>query len=51
MADFSIVTKKDVTKEEINSVFKQVAKNPLYKGIIAVTEEPAVSSDFIGDPQ
>lgn len=50
MADFCIVTKKDVTKEEINSVFKQVTQNPLYKGIIAVTEEPAVSSDFIGDP-
>ena len=50
MADFSIVTKKDVTKEEINSIFKQAAQNPLYQGIITVTEEPAVSSDFIGDP-
>lgn len=50
MADFSMVIKKDTTKEEINTVFKKAAEDPLYKGIVAVTEEPAVSSDFIGDP-
>jgi glyceraldehyde 3-phosphate dehydrogenase len=50
LADFSIVTKKDVTKEEINSVFKNAAQSPLYKGIVEVTDKPAVSSDFIGDP-
>jgi len=50
LADFTILTKKNTTKEEVNEVFKKAQDNPLYKGIVAVTEEPAVSSDFIGDP-
>ncbi len=48
ITDFTVLLKKDVTVEEINNVFKEAVENPLYKGIIAVTEEPFVSSDIIG---
>ena len=40
--------KKNVTVEDVNNAFKEAVKNPLYKGIVAVTEEPLVSSDIIG---
>ncbi len=49
LSDFAIVTKKDVTVEEVNEVFKKAAKEPYYQGILGVTEEELVSSDFIGN--
>ncbi|MEX1112092.1 MAG: type I glyceraldehyde-3-phosphate dehydrogenase [Candidatus Andersenbacteria bacterium] len=49
-ADFVAVLKKDVTVEDINAAFIEAVTNPIYKGVIAVTEENNVSSDFIGDP-
>lgn len=49
ISDFSIVTKKDVTVEQVNEVFKKAAKEPFYQGILGVTEEPLVSTDFIGN--
>ncbi len=48
ITDFTILLKKNVTIEEINNAFKEATENPLYKGIIAVTEQPLVSSDIIG---
>jgi glyceraldehyde 3-phosphate dehydrogenase len=48
MTDFAIITKRDVTIEEINQAFVEAEKNPLYKGILATTTEPVVSSDIIG---
>jgi glyceraldehyde 3-phosphate dehydrogenase len=48
ITDFAIVTKKEVTVEEVNQAFKEASKEALYKGILAVTEEPLVSSDIIG---
>jgi glyceraldehyde 3-phosphate dehydrogenase len=48
ITDFTILLKKNATVEEVNSAFKEAIQNPLYKGIIAVTEEPLVSSDIIG---
>ncbi len=49
MADFTFLTKKDVTVEEVNNVFKKAAKTPYYQGILDVTEEELVSSDFKGN--
>jgi glyceraldehyde 3-phosphate dehydrogenase len=49
MADFTFVTKKKVTIEEVNEVFRKAAKEPFYQGILAVTDEELVSSDFKGD--
>lgn len=49
MSDFVIITKRPVSVEEVNEVFKKAAKEPYYQGILAVTEEELVSSDFIGN--
>jgi glyceraldehyde 3-phosphate dehydrogenase len=48
ITDLTMLLKRDVTVEEINNTFKEASENPMYKGIIAVTEEPLVSSDIIG---
>ena len=50
LADITAVLKCKVTKEELVKLFKKVAKEPYFEGIIGVTDEPLVSSDFIGDP-
>lgn len=49
LADFVIITKKNVTVEEVNEVFRKSAEEPFYQGILAVTDEELVSSDFIGN--
>lgn len=49
MSDFVVVLKRDVTVDEVNDVFKKAAKEPFYQGILAVTEEELVSSDFKGN--
>ncbi|MDB5176155.1 MAG: gap [Candidatus Saccharibacteria bacterium] len=49
LSDFVIITKRNVTIEEVNEVFKKAAKEPYYQGILDVTEEELVSSDFIGN--
>jgi glyceraldehyde 3-phosphate dehydrogenase len=49
LSDFAIVTKRAVTKEEVNEAFKKAAAEPYYQGILAVTEEELVSTDFIGN--
>lgn len=49
LADFAIVTKKNVTVEEVNDVFKAAAKEPYYEGILDVTDEALVSCDFKGN--
>ena len=49
MSDFVVVLKRDVTVEEINDMFKKAANEPFYQGILAVTEEELVSSDFKGN--
>ncbi len=49
LADFVIITKRPVTVEEVNEAFKKAAAEPFYQGILDVTEEELVSSDFIGN--
>ena len=49
LTDFSLLLKKDVTVEEVNEALEKAAnENALYKGILAVSNEPLVSSDVIG---
>ena len=48
ITDFTVLLKKDVTVEEVNAAFKEAAENAIYKGVVATTEEPLVSSDIIG---
>lgn len=49
LSDVTAVLKKDTTVDDINTVFKKAAKDPYYQGILAVSEEPLVSGDFIGN--
>ncbi len=49
LSDFTFLLKRNVTVEEVNEAMREAAKQPYYQGILAVTEEPLVSSDFIGD--
>ena len=50
LTDFTFLLKKKTTAEAINEALKTAAGSPRYKGVLAVTEEPLVSSDFIGNP-
>lgn len=49
LSDFVVLTKRDVTVEEVNNAFKKAAGEPFYQGILSVTEEELVSSDFKGN--
>lgn len=49
LSDITAVLRRPVSKEEINEVFKRAAAEPFYQGILGVTEEELVSSDFKGD--
>jgi glyceraldehyde 3-phosphate dehydrogenase len=49
LSDFVIITKRNVSVEEVNEAFKKAAKEPYYQGILGVSEEPLVSSDYIGN--
>ena len=49
VVDFVAITKKPVTAEAVNKALKDAANGPL-KNILAYTDEPLVSIDFLGDP-
>ena len=49
MSYFAVVLKLNVTIEDINNAFIESAKLPFYQGILDVTEEELVSSDFKGN--
>lgn len=51
LSDITAVIKRETTKEELVKLFKRIAREPYYEGIIGVTEEELVSSDFVGDPR
>ncbi len=50
LSDFTFLLKKRVTVKEVNAILSEAANSSRYKGILAVTDEPIVSSDIIGDP-
>jgi glyceraldehyde 3-phosphate dehydrogenase len=50
LADITFLLKRNVTKEEVNDAICAAALTPRFDGIVGVTREPLVSSDFIGDP-
>lgn len=49
LSDVTVLLERDATVEEINDVFRRAAEADYYRGILGVTEEQLVSSDFIGD--
>jgi glyceraldehyde 3-phosphate dehydrogenase len=49
LSDFTFVTKKNATIESINQALIDASKQSGLQGILAVTDEPLVSRDLIGD--
>lgn len=50
LSDFTFLLKKKTTAEEVNVAFRTAAKQAQYKGVLAVSDIPLVSTDFIGSP-
>lgn len=49
LSDVTMVLKRSTSKDEINEVLKKASQDPYYQGIVAVSDEPLVSSDYIGN--
>lgn len=49
LSDVTALLKRNTTVEELNEVFKKASKEPFYQGILGVSDEPLVSSDYIGN--
>jgi glyceraldehyde 3-phosphate dehydrogenase len=47
LSDFTFLLKKKTTVEEVNSVLRKAARQARWQGIMGVTDEPLVSTDFI----
>lgn len=48
LSDIVFITKRPTTKEEVNAVLTQASLDPRYKNILAVTNDPIVSTDIKG---
>lgn len=48
MSDITMLLKTKVTVEEVNQFFRDISKNPIYKGVLTYSDEQLVSSDIIG---
>ena len=48
LSDIVMVTKRDVTPEEVNAMFEEEAQKPEWQGILAASHEDLVSSDIVG---
>jgi len=50
LADFTFLAERKTSVEEINDIFRAAAAEPAWQGILAITEEPLVSSDILRQP-
>jgi len=50
LCDVTFIANKKVTAEQVNAYFVKAAKTARLKGILEATNEPLVSSDYIGNP-
>jgi len=50
LADITVLLKTAVTSTEVNHIFEEASKSEEYRGIVAYSEDPLVSSDIIGNP-
>ncbi|OGV91443.1 type I glyceraldehyde-3-phosphate dehydrogenase [Microgenomates group bacterium RIFCSPHIGHO2_01_FULL_45_11] len=48
ISDVTCLSKRQTSVEEVNQIFREAAQGEQWKGILAVTDEPLVSSDIIG---
>jgi len=51
ITDFTFITQRSTSVEEVNQIFIDAANSPLYKGILSFTDEKIVSSDIVGRPE
>lgn len=49
LSDFTFLLKREVTVEEVNKALTEASETPIYKGVLAVSSDPLVSSDIIGN--
>lgn len=49
IVDVTFISKKDTTAEEVNAILTKAASSDRWKGVFAVTNEPLVSSDILGN--
>jgi len=49
--DLVVGTKGAVTVDAIHAALRAAAADPSYRGVLAVADEPLVSTDIIGDPR
>ncbi|MES2224944.1 MAG: type I glyceraldehyde-3-phosphate dehydrogenase [Patescibacteria group bacterium] len=49
IVDVTFIAKRDTTAEEVNQILMKAAQSPQWAGVFAVTDEPLVSSDILGN--
>jgi len=49
IVDVTFIAKRDTTAEEVNEILKKAATDPRWEKVFAVTHEPLVSSDILGN--
>lgn len=49
IADITFLASRDTSAEEVNDILRKAAKEERWKEVFAVTEEPLVSSDIVGN--
>ncbi len=49
LADMTFLLKQKVTKDQVNAILEKASKQAHLKGILGVSSEPLVSSDYRGD--
>jgi len=50
VADITFIAKTETSAEDVNRVLEEAARMDQWKGLFAVTREPVVSSDIVGQP-
>jgi glyceraldehyde 3-phosphate dehydrogenase len=51
LSDMTFLLSRETSVEEINEALRSASQEDRYRGILGVTNDPVVSSDFIGDPR
>lgn len=49
IVDVTFIAKRETSAEEVNEILKKASQDPRWMKIFAVTEEPLVSSDILGN--
>ncbi len=49
IVDITFIAKRDTTAEEVNAILTKAAADPAWSKLFAVTNEPLVSSDILGE--